>query len=386
MSARRTWSDRSPTSDELSETGAASSSSRADKFRSLVVRKVLQDFRYNNKVSRTVEFLVRKHLSIEKTMRSPDFVRTQDKVLYTLGVMNICALAFLVGRYPWTIPYFYAGWSAFLIPFRFFAYHKTQSHWFLLDFCYLANMSLLFYLFLLPTSKALFTLCFAVSHGPLLFAIPTWNNKLVFFSLDFMTSVFIHAMPPLVTFLIRWRAAPEFAEWYTIQEGTFGLWECYRATLLLHIYWQVGYLVKTEVIESRRMSPEAVTSFRYLTGEGSKSVVGRILCRVPAGRARLVGFIVLQLLYSCLTIFPVTWMYTHFWVNVFALLAVLSVSIWNSAVFFVDTFSVKYVQRLEQLRTDLMRDSRKNLLETEQDRSPKDGGKRKTVRSGAISD
>jgi hypothetical protein len=208
---------------------------------------------------------------------------------------------------------------------------------------------------MMPYSDVLFSLCYAVSHGPLLWAVVTWNNKLVFFSLDYMTSVFIHAMPPIVCYLIRWNAKdPAFSSDYAVRD-TLSFWQTYVPVILLHIYWQIGYYIKTEVIEVNRMPEDAVTSYRYLTGEGKKGMVGRILCGIPpVGGLRYVGFIVLQFMYTMLSIAPVPLLYRYRLVNLAVLVMVLIVCVWNGAVFFIDSFSHKYVERLEELRQALL--------------------------------
>ena len=48
-----------------------------------------------------------------------------------------------------------------------------------------------------------------LANGPLAWAILVWRNSFVFHSVDKVTSTFIHAMPPLVTFCQRWMADDE---------------------------------------------------------------------------------------------------------------------------------------------------------------------------------
>lgn len=76
------------------------------------------------------------------------------------------------------------------------------------DLCYFVNVLTLIYLWIFPSSKILFTVCYTLSHGPLALAIVLWRNSLVFHSkslpieislsfsfslgLDKVTSLFIH--------------------------------------------------------------------------------------------------------------------------------------------------------------------------------------------------
>ena len=100
--------------------------------------------------------------------------------------------------------------AVILLTYRWYAYKKIGSHYFLFDFCYFTNFLLLNYLWLPenilgPTLRgALYSACFSFSMGPLLSAIILWRNSLVPHSNDKMTSLFIHVSPPLAVWGIRW--------------------------------------------------------------------------------------------------------------------------------------------------------------------------------------
>lgn len=61
-----------------------------------------------------------------------------------------------------------------------------EIHWRLFhlvyDLCYFVNVLTLIYLWIFPSSKILFTVCYTLSHGPLALAIVLWRNSLVFHS------------------------------------------------------------------------------------------------------------------------------------------------------------------------------------------------------------
>ena len=61
----------------------------------------------------------------------------------------------------------------------------------------------LLYLWVFPSSKFLFTVCYCAAHGPLAFSIATWRNSLVPMDIEKMASLFIHIFPPLVFMTIR---------------------------------------------------------------------------------------------------------------------------------------------------------------------------------------
>ena len=93
--------------------------------------------------------------------------------------------------------------SAFLLPIRAYYYKKRLWHYFLFDLCYYCNILNFVYLWILPSSPALFLACYCLSHGSLASAVITWRNSLVFHDSDKVTSLFIHIYPPLTFTVIR---------------------------------------------------------------------------------------------------------------------------------------------------------------------------------------
>ncbi|KNC73256.1 hypothetical protein SARC_14184, partial [Sphaeroforma arctica JP610] len=109
---------------------------------------------------------------------------------------------FTGGQHQW-LPYFYTFKAATLLPFRYVVYNSKKWHYFMLDFCYYANLMLLLYIWVFPDNATLFMVLYSLTHGPLIWAVPLFGNALVFHSTDKMTSSFIHLSPPLVTHIIR---------------------------------------------------------------------------------------------------------------------------------------------------------------------------------------
>ena len=71
----------------------------------------------------------------------------------------------------------------------------------MLDFCYFLNASVLLQSLTCSMGSdtgfcsSWFKSNYMMSHGPIALAILTWQNSIVFHSLDKMTSFFIHIMP-----------------------------------------------------------------------------------------------------------------------------------------------------------------------------------------------
>lgn len=71
-------------------------------------------------------------------------------------------------------------------------------HYFLADLCYYVNFMTVSFLWGFPKSRRLFISVYALSNGSLAWAIIAWRNSLVFHSMDKVTSLFIHIMPPVL--------------------------------------------------------------------------------------------------------------------------------------------------------------------------------------------
>ena len=93
--------------------------------------------------------------------------------------------------------------------FRYLTYKAIKNQFFMLDFCYFLNVSVLLQsLICTPTSDSgfcgtWFKSNFMMSHGPIALAILAWQSSLVFHSLDKMTSFYIHIMPVSASLLVK---------------------------------------------------------------------------------------------------------------------------------------------------------------------------------------
>ena len=91
---------------------------------------------------------------------------------------------------------------------RYFQYKSEKGRLYMLDFCYFTNISVSIQTNLFPDSLVWFKANYVISMGCLMIAIVAWQNSLVFHSLDKLTSIFIHAFPPLVLHLYRYVLHP----------------------------------------------------------------------------------------------------------------------------------------------------------------------------------
>jgi len=86
----------------------------------------------------------------------------------------------------------------YFMPIRYLTYHKRGYQYFMADLCYFVNLLLLLSIWVFPNSRRLMISTYCLAYGNNAWAIAMWRNSLVFHSLDKVTSLFIHIMPPVV--------------------------------------------------------------------------------------------------------------------------------------------------------------------------------------------
>ena len=240
---------------------------KAQQVKSQVVRRVRKSL--TGAEDRRLRDLVRENtMRMRIALERPPVVRLRDKVSFLLGVLGCFVLEAVALLHP---EHFWVCYSVYIVPLllaRVYYYKVLRWHYFLLDFCYASNLLCLAQIFVWPDSFTLFVINFAQTTGPLAMAIPTWRNSLVFHSLDKVTSAYIHALPPLLCFLMRWHPP---AGWH--DDG----WPAFSPALPEHldipwavgcalggyIAWQAAHLVLTELVFLP--APDSDTSIRTLT-------------------------------------------------------------------------------------------------------------------------
>mmetsp|Transcript_42665 Transcript_42665/g.68618 ORF Transcript_42665/g.68618 Transcript_42665/m.68618 type:complete len:481 (+) Transcript_42665:129-1571(+) len=262
-------------------------------------------------------------MRVRDYVKMPRTVQTIDKVSFTLGVVGLLVTQFVATEHPEFFWLYYLVSAPIIFVYRVIQYSMIKYHYFLIDFCYYANVACFVHILAAPSSATLFRSVFAYSNGPILWAIPLWRNSLVFHSHDKVQSVFIHTMPAILTWCTRWYGQQDLT-WgggagplldgmggdglsldgrsgggfsmdgggqrgrsHPISGGSgmrvrlsvedlqrpMGVaemaTELYFWPVVGYVAWQVAYLVKTELWDVKRLDedPELVTSLRWLAND-----------------------------------------------------------------------------------------------------------------------
>lgn len=311
--------------------------------------------RMRKQITGAEDLRIRDH--VRERMEQPPVVRLRDKVSFMFGVLGCAVLEFVILRQPHDFATCYLLFIIPLLFMRLWMYTKLKWHYFLIDFCYVANAACLLQVLCLPQCVSLIIINYAHASGPLALAIPTWRNSLVFHSVDKITSVFVHTLPALLLFCIRWYPPAGFELPANLEFG-----RTMASGMLGYVCWQAFYLLHTEVFFRKQLNKqqELMTSIRWLTTPPYSGItlwVHRVVraCGIlkpgemfdsESWKTKMI-FISVQLLYTAVTMLPVTWLWSSFYLHVWYLLIILLVCVWNGASYYIEVFSHAYRKQFE---------------------------------------
>ncbi|KAF8592473.1 hypothetical protein K439DRAFT_1323528 [Ramaria rubella] len=291
---------------------------------------------------------------LSATWQSTKVVRTREKISFFIGVMAVALSALMFGLAPDWIHIVYTAGVVSLLPIRAYTYKKKSWHYFLFDLCYYVNILCLIYLWILPSSSAVFISAYCLTHGSVASAVITWRNSLVFHDAEKVTSLFIHLYPAFSLTVIR--------HFYPNAEARFPALaqlphlNPYKALILsgfIYLVWQSLYW-KFVLIDRRTKieSGQRTTSFSWLLND-KRGVIGRILSSIQP-QYRESSFMAGQFVYSLITEIPAVFVLydSALWSGVF-ILFIFAVSVWNGGGFYIEVFGRKFERELEALRKEL---------------------------------
>jgi len=288
-------------------------------------------------------------------MKETPQVKMKDKFSFTLGVMAICLSQWMVLRYPNYFPYFWLGFTAALWIYRFIDYSAQKFELFMLDYCYFVNSSVAIQIMFYPNNLGWFQANYVLTLGPIYLAIIIWQNSLVFHSLDKLTSFFLHAFPPILMHLHRWKYISN--DLPIEDDATLPLYSNFVLPLLVYGFWQISYLLATTILLKTYLADKSVvTSYRYLMkGKKKQSVYKWIEKQLvkkgvlktgeeldPDSALGMAVFVFTQFTYTVIMISHIRLVYSCYTLSVIYLVTVFGVACWNGASYYIEIFSTRY--------------------------------------------
>jgi len=291
-------------------------------------------------------------------------VKTVDKFAFCLGVLVLCATEYMVLQHPESFGTYYCALVSVMMALRLYMYAKSGWLYFVLDFCYWANASCFVSVLILPENDRLWRLNFAVSNGTLLGALLAWRNSLVFHSLDKVTSIVIHLLPGLLTFIQRSSANGKMCPPNDDAiDCSLGIAGSILEPLLFYALWQAVYIIKTEVIDRKRFmaDPSLQTSLRWLTRDKKNAMhkISKQVCRIigvlkpdedfdPEALKTKLVFWIGQLIFTLVTLLPTHFLFAHQELHVAYFCYTFAMTVWNGSCYYFEVFASRYIQQLEK--------------------------------------
>eukprot|EP00116_Pleurobrachia_bachei_P001856 sb/3462118/ len=271
----------------------------------------------------------------------------RQKVIFTKSVLTLVLKTFATCAGQWLLPWYYALTCPTLIAWRIVTYWQCQFQYFCLDFCYFGNLIISLILWFRPSSPELCALQFSIAHGMLFLGAFSFRNSLVFHSVDKMTSTYIHTVPVLLTFGIRWFPEESSRFWHSSFPETANNPPSLVWNLLAPCIVMVTHTILYTVLVNVILQPEEhiVTSFRYLR---AKKSVKKMFGPNPPYIVFVGMNWILCILMSSFTLLA----YRYYWINVCALVVLLVFITWNGACYYFDIFRMSMAAQKQSNRSE----------------------------------
>jgi len=297
---------------------------------------------------------------VSEYMTETPQVKLKDKFSFTLGVMTISLSQWLILRYPDYFPWFWMAFTSLLWIHRFIDYSSQKFELFMLDYCYFVNMSVAIQITFYPNHLGWFQANYALTLGPIFLAIIIWKNSLVFHSLDKLTSFFLHAFPPVMMHLYRWKFISN--DLPLSDDDSLPFYSNFALAMLIYGTWQISYLIATNVLLKSYLEDKAVTtSYRYLMKGKKKQDIYKWAEKQlqmkgllkngeeldPDNYLGKLVFISVQLIYTLVMISHIRFLYSSYTLSVIYIVSVFGVACWNGASYYIEIFSTRYNLQFE---------------------------------------
>jgi hypothetical protein len=186
-------------------------------------------------------------------------------------------------------------------------------------------------------------------NGPLALAIPMWRNSFVPTELERITSVVIHYLPILVTFVWRWTPSGNGLN-LTQKPESLSFSTALSLPVLFYIGWQVFYLLITEVLHLQkfRKDPELSTSLRWMANPTKSGFLSAAVLKGMRASGLMkpneyydseswktkFAFIGTQLVYTIATFMITPLLYNYYWCHVIFVILMTASALWNGASYY----------------------------------------------------
>jgi Protein of unknown function (DUF2838) len=342
--------------ERIRSTGANAKDRAVAEWRKRVPTADEQLLKYRKRMKHSVDHL-------QKRWNDAATISAREKVSFISAVLNVFISGYIIGACPEYFYWWFTAQLCYFMPIRFVSYRQRGYHYFLADLCYFVNFLLMLSIWIFPRSKRLFISTYCLAYGNNAVAIAMWRNSLVFHSLDKVTSLFIHVMPPVTLHCLVHLTPTKFLQEsfpaiYTIKFSLPGSPEHYSLSAMLiwatvpYAVWQLSYHFFITVRRREKIAAGRPTSFTWLRRSYAKTWIGKLVLSLPEFLQEP-SFMLIQYCYALLTILPCPIWFWYRWASAAFLLSAFGWSVWNGANYYMDIFGKRFQNELEQMKKDV---------------------------------
>ena len=273
-----------------------------------------------------------------------------DRIVYMLGIYQTFLTVFFLGYDIHYAKIFHLIKFCIFIPYRLVQFRKVKKHYYMFEFCYLANSLLALYLaadlycedmcensfvkFILHRDH-LFHLIYGLAFGPLIWAIFMNGDRMYFHSPQHLISVFIHLDPSLLAWMIRWENdTVPFDEYYAPNWSYSAIMTTYKYFMALalpvYVMWAISYYTWIFVMKRSRLDDDTYKmSFKDATKKGHMAYNLINATNIPMINELL--YMVFHALAAVVSIYVASVLYNSYVLNTIMVGVLFTAASWNAS-------------------------------------------------------
>jgi hypothetical protein len=291
-----------------------------------------------------------------------NFMAKTDKFTFARNFFIFTLLAFYLGNNLILYLWLYCIIFLYKYIYRLFRFYATKKIAYMAEFCYFGNFCLLYFIFFKSNDESFFKIPYIVCTGVLSIATIELSDQANFNSSDHLTTSFLHILPMLTCWAIRWKKyiywsddSPNF--WLsvvTIADRKFEFddyfWELVYLPYTLLFFWLIIYVILVKTILKHRI--ENPNEYRSALSDFTKAkIFEKIFGDLKSNT--LLKYIVIQIVNFFFTsIFAIASFYNYYFNTVFLLLIIGNLGFNTSR---------KHIKNMEK---DLINAGRNTIIQT----------------------
>eukprot|EP00826_Nyctotherus_ovalis_P057416 TRINITY_DN7845_c0_g1_i1.p1 TRINITY_DN7845_c0_g1~~TRINITY_DN7845_c0_g1_i1.p1 ORF type:complete len:347 (-),score=67.41 TRINITY_DN7845_c0_g1_i1:137-1177(-) len=227
-----------------------------------------------------VTALYHKQLLAELTLnRKVSFSLLRLQLVFVLVALIALTTATLFFLSPANLfPKWYIATVILMLLFRITDYTQKKEHFFLIDFCYTVGLQILFFLIWRFHSVHLATRTFGLGAGVLGWSTVLFSNGLTLHRLDEACSLWIHTVPSLLAYTLRWtnEVSVIYHKNTSFVFGSEHILQYYVACYAPYVVWATGYyLAIAKAFKNLTIDGDYMTLIKFVIRKSPK--ISRLL-------------------------------------------------------------------------------------------------------------